>query len=367
MLSVCIIMGAVMLDRDPFTLRLVAFSALVILLFEPEVLPGASFQLSFAAVAGLVGVYESTRGWWSQQFGGASRMKRYALYLFGCFLSTFVAGLATAPFSLFHFSSMSLSGGMVANMIAVPLSSFITFPAGLIACLLMPLGFEHAPLWVMETSLGFIMDVAETVAGWPHAAQHVDAWPSSLLGLVALGGMWLAIWQGRERYFGLIPLIVAFALIPMTKRPDILISARIDLFAVRGVDGKLWVSSKTRDKFTRNEWQEREGGAGISYWPETGEGEVVSCTPATCTYKAKGQTVVFVKTKDGLPEDCASATLIISGEPFKAPECRARTKLLDRWDLWRDGSHAIYLSEGGGIDIDSVRDRRGKRPWTGRQ
>lgn len=64
-LSVCIIMGAIMADRDPFTLRIVAFSALVILLFEPESLPGASFQLSFAAVVGLVAVYESTQNWWS--------------------------------------------------------------------------------------------------------------------------------------------------------------------------------------------------------------------------------------------------------------------------------------------------------------
>lgn len=366
-LSVCVIMGAILLDRDPFTLRLVAFSALVILLFEPEALPGASFQLSFAAVAGLVAVYEATSNWWSMQFRDASRMKRLGLYLLGCFMSTAVAGISTAPFSLYHFSSMSLTGGMVANMIAVPLSSFVTFPAGLIACLLMPLGLEHWPLRVMEISLGLIMDVARTVAAWPHASQHADAWPPVLLAVMALGGLWLVIWQGRVRYIGLAPIAIAALLIPFSPRPDILVNSRVDLFAVRGHDGKLWLSSEGKEKFTRNEWQDREGGRGIDFWPETGPSSVITCTEGNCTYKAKGHTVVFVKTVDGLPADCSGATLVLSAEPFKETECRHQTAMLDKWDLWRNGAAAIYLQENGSIRVDTVRDWRGKRPWTGRQ
>ncbi len=366
-LSVCIIMGAIMVDRDPFTLRIVAFSALVILLFEPESLPGASFQLSFAAVVGLVAVYESTRDWWSAQLHEAPWYRRYALYLLGCFLSTLVAGVATAPFSLFHFSSMSLTGGMIANIIAVPISSFITFPAGLIACVLMPLGLEQWPLYVTEQSLALIMNVAETVAAWPHASQHADAWPAGLLALFAMGGLWLAVWQRRMRYLGLLPIVVACILIPLTPRPDILISNRVDLFAVRGPDGVLWVSSKTKEKFIRNEWKEREGGQGIDYWPEEGQGRVVSCAPEGCRYEAKGHRVLFVMTKGSLPESCASADLILSMEPFKdVEECRRQTVLLDRWDIWRKGAHAIYLSPGA-MRIETVQADRGKRPWTGRQ
>lgn len=367
-LSVTIIMLAVMLDRDPFTLRIVSFSAAAILLVEPEALAGASFQLSFAAVAGLVAVYESTREWWRRQFSDAPWYRRYALYLLGCFTSTFVAGVATAPFSLYHFSSMSLTGGMVANMIAVPLSSFITFPAALLACVLMPLHLEGGALWVAEKSLSVIMDVAANVAAWPHASQHADAWPPVLLAVMALGGMWLAVWQGRMRYAGVLPILIAACLIPFTPRPDILVSARVDLFAVRDADGRLWMSSKTRDRFTRNEWTEREGGAGVDYWPLKGGGRVVSCKDGgdICTYAAKGQRVAFVQARDALPDDCAAETLILASEPYEAQECRAQTRLLDRWDLWRRGAHAIYLSADGGMRIDTVAHMRGQRPWTGR-
>ncbi len=366
-LSVCIIMGAIMVDRDPFTLRIVAFSAFVILLFEPESLPGASFQLSFAAVVGLVAFYESTRDWWSAQLHEAPWYRRYALYLLGCFLSTLVAGVATAPFSLFHFSSMSLTGGMIANIIAVPISSFITFPAGLVACVLMPLGLEQWPLYVTEQSLALIMNVAETVAAWPHASQHADAWPAGLLALFAVGGFWLAVWQTRMRYFGLVPIVAACILVPLTPRPDILISNRVDLFAVRAPDGVLWVSSKTKEKFIRNEWKEREGGQGIDYWPEEGQGRVVSCTPEGCRYETKGHHILFVMAKGGMPDNCAGADLIISMEPFKDSEgCRRQMILLDRWDIWRKGAHAIYLSPDG-MRIETVKADRGRRPWTGRQ
>lgn len=256
---------------------------------------------------------------------------------------------------------------MIANIIAVPISSFITFPAGLIACVLMPLGLEQWPLYVTEQSLALIMNVAETVAAWPHASQHADAWPASLLALFAIGGLWLAIWQGRLRYAGLLPIIAACILIPMTPRPDILISNRVDLFAVRAPDGVLWVSSKTKEKFIRNEWKEREGGQGVDFWPEEGQGRVVSCSAEGCRFEAKGQRVLFVMDKGGLPESCGGSSLILSMEPFKdAEDCRRQTVLLDRWDIWRKGAHAIYLSPER-VRIETVQGDRGKRPWTGRQ
>ena len=54
-----IILAAVMLGRGSLTMRNLAFAALAVILIEPEAMLGASFQLSFAAVAALVAVYEA--------------------------------------------------------------------------------------------------------------------------------------------------------------------------------------------------------------------------------------------------------------------------------------------------------------------
>lgn len=365
--STCVIMGAIMLDRDPFTLRLVAFSALFILLIEPESLIGASFQMSFAAVVGLVSFYESTRGWWSRQLLEAPWPKRYALYLIGCFLTTLVASASTAPYSLFHFSRLSVLGGLVANMIAVPVSSFVTFPAGLLACLLMPLGLEKLPLKVTEFSLDLIMDVASTVARWPHSVYQADAWPPVLLGLITLGGLWLCIWQGRVRYLGILPILAGAVLIPFTPRPDILISADGALVAVRAPDnGALWISSKTSQKFISTEWAKREGAAGVDYWPgDVFDKDFLSCDPLGCTYRARGQSALFAYMPQLVEESCLD-NLVLSTEALQAEGCRDKAQVLDGPRLLSGGAMAIYLSPDGTRRIETVAEDRGRRPWTGK-
>ncbi len=54
-----IMLTAVLFDRPALSMRNLAFAVVFVLAFEPEALLGASFQLSFAAVAALVAVYEA--------------------------------------------------------------------------------------------------------------------------------------------------------------------------------------------------------------------------------------------------------------------------------------------------------------------
>jgi competence protein ComEC len=54
-----IVLGAVIMDRRALTMRNLAFAVLAVIVIEPEAILGASFQLSFAAVAALVAVMEA--------------------------------------------------------------------------------------------------------------------------------------------------------------------------------------------------------------------------------------------------------------------------------------------------------------------
>ena len=54
---------AVLLDRTALSLRLVAWSAVIVLAAAPESLTGASFQMSFAAVIALIAAWEAAAGW----------------------------------------------------------------------------------------------------------------------------------------------------------------------------------------------------------------------------------------------------------------------------------------------------------------
>lgn len=54
-----VLLAAVLFDRTALTMRNLALAGTAVLLWQPEALLGASFQLSFAAVGALVAVYEA--------------------------------------------------------------------------------------------------------------------------------------------------------------------------------------------------------------------------------------------------------------------------------------------------------------------
>jgi competence protein ComEC len=42
--------------------------------------------------------------------------------------------------------------------------------------------------------------------------------------------------------------------------------------------------------------------------------------------------------------------------------CPATAGVIDRFDLWRQGGHAIWL-EKAGVRVETVNGVRGRRPW----
>ena len=57
-LMISLVLLAVLVDRRGISMRMVAWAAVIVLLFQPESVLGASFQMSFAAVIALIAVYE---------------------------------------------------------------------------------------------------------------------------------------------------------------------------------------------------------------------------------------------------------------------------------------------------------------------
>lgn len=368
-MSVTVVMIAIMLDRDPFTLRLASFSALLILLIEPESLMGASFQLSFAAIVALIAFYEMTREWWIRRFRDENIVRRYASYLIGCAMTTVVASTATSVYALYNFARMPLLAGLAANIVAVPITSFVTFPVGLFAGLMMPLGLEKYPLWVMEKSIDVVMWTAEAVVDWPYAAWQGGAVPAWFLVPVTLGGLWICFWRGRMRAFGALPIMLAIAILPLTPRPDVLVAENAGIFAVRDVEGKLWFSSGRKEKFVRNEWLQLQGGAEeYGIWPENGTAGngFLSCDGGACEYKMNGQSVSFIRQPEALPNACSKSGIVFSALPLKGETCRYQSILRDKWDIWRQGAQAVY-AEPEGLRIQTVLNTRGVRPWTGKR
>lgn len=357
-----LVLVAVMLDRTAVSMRLVAWAAAMVLLVAPESLLGPSFQMSFAAVIALVAVWESVRydllpAWWRE----ANWFRRRLIYLVGVGLTTLVASAATAPFVVYHFNRVAIYG-LAANFLAVPITALWIMPWGLVALLLMPIGLEALALVPMGWGIAGVIGIAETVSAWPSAVLLFPAMPGLALGAVALGGLWLCLWQRPWRWLGLVAVAGGLMTVPLGRGADVLVDGNGKLFAVRTASGELALSSRRAARFTGEIWLRREGQDEAAPWPDDdGDDPRLRCDSLGCIYRARGQVVALVRDARALMDDCRIATVVVSLEPVRG-RCPSARVVIDRFDLWREGAHALWLDPDG-VRTVSVAESRGRRPW----
>ena len=354
---------AVILDRTAISMPPVAWAAVIVLLLQPEELIGPSFQMSFAAVVALVAAYEATavlRLRWRAEGGWRARV---GIYLAGFIFTSLVASLATAPYAIYHFNRVS-TYGTLANMVAVPLTGFWVMAWAVVTLLLMPFGLERWALVPMGRGIDAIIDIAHAVADWPGAVFLVPVMSAAGLAAATVGGLWLCLWQRSWRLAGIPAMLLGVGTVLFAHAPDVLVADDGRLFAVRDPDGGMLLSSARVDRFEAEIWLRRSAVEAALAWPHDGYGAGgrLACDSLGCLYTASGKVVALVQQPAALPEDCQGADVVISVEPVRI-SCAHPAVVIDWFDLWRDGAHAIWIGEDGVIDVRSVRQLRGDRPW----
>ena len=364
-LMILIVLIAVLTDRTALSMRLVAWAAAAILLLLPETILGASFQMSFAAVIALIALYEAAKGRLTAS-GEAGFPRRAALYVGALLATSLVATAATTPFSIYHFNRLALYG-VVANLIAVPFTGIVVMPLAIAAFVLMPFGLDWLALAPLGWSTGALNDFAVWVAGWPGASLRIAAMPAAGLAVTVAGGLWLCLWRTSWRWYGLAPVAAGMLAILLTETPDVIVSGSGKLVAVRGADGALALSSARAERIEAETWLRRAAQGPAETWRDGqgGAGGRLRCDALGCLYGASGQTVAVIRDPAALAEDCRVAAVVVSETPVRRAACRGPL-IIDKFKLWRDGAHALWL-DGAGVRVETVRESRGDRPWTARR
>ncbi|MEO5373577.1 MAG: ComEC family competence protein [Alphaproteobacteria bacterium] len=369
-----LMLAGVLLDRRAVSMRSVAWAGMVVLLWQPEALVGASFQMSFGAVVALIAVYEGPNRIGrrlEERFGPI--LGKGLSYIHASILTTLVAGTATAPYAAYHFSRFT-TYQVAANLLAIPLTGLWVMPAALIAVLLMPFGLDEPVLRLLGAGVAVCNDIARAVAAWPGASIPVPPLPVAGMVLVTVGGLWLCLWQRRWRFLGLLPIVCGLAAAYLVEMPDVLLSGDGKVTAVRATDGHLLMSPGRGQRIARETWKDRFGGASTDdHWPGGVDGpdaydqgeRHLACDPLGCVYRAHGRTVALGHDPDALPDDCEVATVVVSPVPVRRP-CPAARLVIDRFTLLRQGAHALWLS-GHDIRVATAAGTMGNRPWTPRK
>lgn len=255
--------GAVLVDRPAITLRAVAMAATLILLWRPESLLSASFQLSFAATTAMVAVFEATRGFWISERRLARRgamgwLRRLGAGAAALALASLTAGVATGPFAAFAFNRVSRYG-LLANLAAVPAMGLWIMPFGVLALSLSPFGLDGWCYGAMALGVRYVLAVAAAVSSLPGAASAVKAGSEAALALIAFGGLWLCLWRSwGVRLLGLAPVALGAALWSLTPRPDLLVSRGGRLIGVLTEHGRA-LNSAGDGGYAGELWRRRDG------------------------------------------------------------------------------------------------------------
>jgi competence protein ComEC len=357
-IMIAIMLMAVILNRPALSLRNVAFSALVILAVMPESLTDAGFQMSFAATAALIAFYESG----THLRLPASWPRAIAVPVVSiatAALTAIVAGIAVDPIGAYHFHRIA-TYSVLGNVMAGPVEALIIMPMALLTLLVMPFGLEAVPLIIMDFGIKTMMAIATFVASLPGASIMVPAFPDVAILLMTTGGLWLLIWRGRWRYWGIAVVGGGLALTPFGERPDIWIGNDGRLVAVRGPKGEMAVANVRGGKYGLERWMESEGDGRPRQ--ELQRSANFQCDNQSCLVMVKGQLVSHVLQPGALADDCARASILIVSFPMQE-RCTQPRVVVDLADLREKGAHTLKIADDGSISVRTTAETRGTRPW----
>ena len=361
-----LVLAALAIGRDPLSFRMLAVAAFGVMLFWPEAVVGPSFQMSFAAVIAIIALHTAApvRAFLAaREESWIARTGRRAVMLL---LTGLVIELALMPIALFHFHRSGFYGAL-ANMIAIPLTTFVAMPALALSLLLEPMGLGAPAWWLADRSISLMLWLANWVSDQPGAVSTLPAMGRGAMALFVGGGLWLALWRGPIRLAGLAPIglgVVALALLPT---PDVLISGdgrHVGLTGLAGSD--LVVLRDGRSGYIRDNLTETAGLDG-------GTVALASLPQARCSrdfcaidLDRGGRTWrLLIGRSDQRVEEralaaaCAQADLVIADRRLPR-SCRPTWLKADRRLLERTGGLAIDLTRA---KVRSVAESQGEHGW----
>lgn len=367
-IAALLVLAGIAVGREAITLRLVAVGALVVALLWPESAIGPSFQLSFAAIVAIVALHEHPRvkALLSRRDEGVAM--RGGRFLLGLVLTGLVVELALTPIALFHFHRAGLYGAG-ANVVAIPLTTFVIMPLEALALLFDLIGLGAPFWWLTGQALSLLLWIAHATANAPGAVAMLPAIPRGAFGLMIAGGLWLCLWRTKWRRLGLVPVAAGALWALATPLPDLIVTGDGRHVALRGPDGRLAILRWRTGDYVRDTLAELA--AAEADYVEFDSLPGVSCSEDLCAAyvdrEGRRWRILATRTRHivAWPEmvrACAWADIVISDRRLPRG-CNPRWLRADRELFARTGGLSITF--GQQPQVMTVRQDAGDHPWAG--
>ncbi|MGA8169422.1 MAG: ComEC/Rec2 family competence protein, partial [Methylocystis sp.] len=363
---------AVMFDRPALSMRNLAFAAFFVLAFEPEALLGASFQLSFAAVAALIAVFEArderraaTRAAPPNMRAEGPFMRVHARFLSAvttgpgaALFATFCATSATASFMANDFHELS-PYVLIGNPLTLAIIEFFAVPCALLGAALYPLGLDGFVWRYLGLGIDLVTRIAQLIASAPGADFPVKSFAPWAIFFLALALLSVVLWRGWLLRATAIPFL-AIGLVGATSSAgfDLAIGPSGEAAALRRSDGRLALLGRKPDAFAAEQWLRADADSR----PPGDAAGGVACDALGCVGRAiDGRLVALVEKREALLEDCARAAIVVT--PLLAPRGCGAPIVIDRRMLEETGAVSLRFKDAR-VEWTTARSRGEDRPWS---
>jgi competence protein ComEC len=281
-------------------------------------------------------------------------------------LSGIAVELALAPIALFHFHREGLYGA-VANIFAIPMTTFVVMPLELLALIGDLVGVGAPFWWLTGKAIALLLWIAHLAGHAPGAVAMLPVVPRAAFALVLAGGLWICLWRTRMRWLGIAPFVAGAIWALTTPAPDLLVTGDGRHLALRGPDGRYALLRPRAKDFVRDMLSEAAGADEELADLDTLPG--ASCTADSCvaTVKRGDREWRLLATRSAyltpiraINRACAEADIVVSDRRLPRT-CRPRRLKLDRLFLQQTGGVAIRFSEPPVLHV--TRLPRDAHPW----
>ena len=189
--------------------------------------------------------------------------------------------------------------GALANIVAIPLTTFVTMPLEALAMLFDLIGLGAPLWWATGKSLELLLWIAHAVAGWPGARAALADMPVAAFAMMVGGGIWLTLWSKRARLLGLLPIAIGVLVAGAASPPDLIVTGDGKHLAVRQGDGSYAILRDRAGDYVRQVLAERGGTLNELGALDGSAG--ASCSTDLCRATLKGRWAVVAGDGDAQP------------------------------------------------------------------
>ena len=254
-LMATLVFMAFIFGRNAISMRNVCVAFCIIFLMNPHYVMQPGFQLSFAAIFGLV--------WLWNGINPKMPKNKILKTIYAAILTSLVATVFTAPFVIAHFYSIPVYS-LVGNLILLPIFSVAIMPLVIIGIITALFGWNY-PLNIAESIYNATYIVAEHIAhlpmatiNMPHIANIALYW--IIIGILCV--MFIKPIRIKINYIvGAICIAIGIFIVIYTPKPVFYATNDHELVAFVGQDGNLEFSKSRASNhyFTFDTWKQING------------------------------------------------------------------------------------------------------------